>query len=91
MKKTIISILAALALLAVNVAAGSTAFGAQNWLVIGGYSFQPSELVKVAYIYCGASALDTLYRRNNLFIFIAFSAICVMVSRRGWIREQISE
>lgn len=70
--------IAALALMAVNVAAGSTAFGAQNWLVIGGYSFQPSELVKVAYIYCGASALDTLYRRNNLFVFIAFSAICVM-------------
>lgn len=68
----------ALLLLALNLVAGSSIFGAKNWLVIGGYSFQPSELVKVAYIYCGASALDTLYRRKNLLLFIGFSAVCVV-------------
>ena len=48
--------------------------GAKNWLEIGGISFQPSELVKVLYIYAGASTLDRLFRRRNLYSFIAFSA-----------------
>ena len=68
----------ALALLAVNVLASDAVFGARNWLEFGGYSFQPSELVKVAYLYVGASTLDLLYRRKNLFVFIAFSAVCVI-------------
>jgi len=67
----------ALALLAVNVAASDVLLGARNWLELGGYSFQPSEFVKVAYLYVGASTLDRLYRRRNLFVFIAFSAVCV--------------
>ena len=69
---------AALLLLAVNVVASDVVLGARNWLEFGGYSFQPSELVKVAYIYVGASTLDLLYRRRNLFSFITFSAVCVI-------------
>lgn len=69
----------ALGLLAVNAAAGTTINGATNWLTFGGYSFQPSELVKVGYIYVGAAMLHTLYKRKNLYSFIAFSAICVIV------------
>lgn len=67
----------ALALLAVNVLASDAVLGARNWLELGGYSFQPSEFVKVAYLYVGASTLDRLYRKRNLFVFIAFSAVCV--------------
>ena len=66
-----------LALLAVNMAAGQTILGARNWLEIGGISFQPSELVKVGYIFCGAATMERLYSRKNLFAFIVFSAICV--------------
>lgn len=69
----------ALALLAVNLAFSDTVLGAQNWLSFGGYSFQPSELVKAAYIYVGASTLDRLFNRRNLYGFIGFSAVCVMV------------
>ena len=68
----------ALALLAVNVVASDAVLGARNWLELGGFSFQPSEFVKVAYLYVGASTLDRLYRRRNLFVFIAFSAVCVI-------------
>ena len=68
----------ALALLGLNVVASDAVLGARNWLSIGGYSFQPSELVKWAYVYVGASTLDKLYRRRNLFSFIAFSAVCVV-------------
>ena len=68
----------ALLLLGVNVVASDAVLGARNWLSFGGYSFQPSELVKVAYAYVGAATLDRLYRRRNLFSFIAFSAVCVV-------------
>lgn len=68
---------AALVFLALNLLAGTTKFGATNWLSFGGFSLQPSEFVKVAYIYAGAATLDRLFRGRNLFLFIAFSAVCV--------------
>lgn len=68
----------ALVLLAANVVGGTVLNGARNWLVIGGYSFQPSELVKVGYIYVGAATLNTLYKKKNLYQFIEFSAVCVV-------------
>ena len=68
---------AALGLLALNLAVGTTANGATNWLSIGGFSLQPSEFVKVSYVYVGAASLDRLYRGRNLFLFIGFSAVCV--------------
>lgn len=67
----------AVALLGLNLATSDTLNGARSWLSIAGFSFQPSELVKVAYIYVGAATLDRLYRRRNLIVFIVFSAICV--------------
>ena len=69
--------MAALGFLALNLIAGETTNGATNWLSIGGFTLQPSEFVKVAYIYTGAATLDRLFRGRNLFLFIAFSAICV--------------
>ena len=68
---------AAVGLLAVNIVFGSEIFGAKNWLSVGGVSFQPSELVKIVYIYAGAATMDRLYRGKNLFVYIAFSAVCV--------------
>lgn len=67
----------ALMLLALNAVTSEAVFGAKNWLSFAGYSFQPSEFIKAAYIYAGASTLDRLYRRQNLFSFILFSGACV--------------
>ena len=69
----------ALGLMLVNFFIGRVIGGARNWLVIGGVSFQPSEFVKAAYVYVGASTLDLLYRRRNLYSFIVFSAFCVVM------------
>ena len=68
----------ALGLLAVNVVFSDAVLGARNWLEFAGYSFQPSELVKACYIFVGASTLDRLFNRRNLYGFIGFSAVCVM-------------
>ena len=59
-----------------NLALASTTFGARNWLSIGGFSFQPSELVKVAFIWVGAATLDELFRKKNLYLFMLFSLFC---------------
>ena len=54
-----------------------TKYGAANWISIGPISFQPSEIVKVMYIFVGASSLDVLQTKRNLIEFTVFSAICV--------------
>lgn len=68
-------------LLLVNLALGTVKNGAQNWIYIGGFSFQPSELVKVCFVFVGASTLDRIVTKRNLFSFIAYSAfICICLA-----------
>ncbi len=62
-------------LLGINLVFGMSRFGARNWIMIGGISFQPSELVKVCFIFAGSSTLDRIVTRRNLILFIAYSAI----------------
>ena len=69
--------IAAVGLLAVNILFGRVTNGAANWISIGGISVQPSEFVKVAFIFVGAAALDKLQTKRNFIEFIVFSAICV--------------
>lgn len=66
----------AVLLLIANLALGTFGYGAKNWLSIGGFSFQPSELVKVAFIWIGAATLDELFEKKNLMIFMGFAAYC---------------
>ena len=40
-------------------------YGAANWIVIGPFSFQPSEIVKVLYIFVGAASLDRLQTKRK--------------------------
>lgn len=68
---------AGLALLAANLVLGREINGAKNWIAIGSMSFQPSELVKLCFIYVGASTMDRIVTKRNLFSFILYSgAIC---------------
>lgn len=66
----------AVGLLVFNLAFGSLIFGAKNWVQIGAFSFQPSELVKVAFIWIGAATLDELFTKKNLTVFMVFSGFC---------------
>jgi len=67
-----------LLLLAVNVVFSEAAFGAKNWLTIGGFSFQPSEFVKICFIFAGAASLDRMFAKRNLVMFIGFAGCCVL-------------
>lgn len=57
---------------------GTTVNSSKNWLRIGGFSFQPSELVKVAFVF---SAGITIYLLNKnkirRFEFLAYAVLCM--------------
>lgn len=63
-------------LLIANLTIGTFSYGAKNWISIGGFSFQPSEIVKVVFIWIGAATLDELYEKKNLMVFMIFSVYC---------------
>ena len=66
---------AGIGLLAFNLLFGVEKFGARNWIQLGGVSFQPSEFVKVCFIYVGASTLSRLMAKRNIVLIIAYSAV----------------
>jgi len=68
-----------LGLLAANLLFGVTIHGARRWIEIGGFSFQPSEFVKIAFVFVGAATMERMFARRNLLTFVAFSGVCVMV------------
>ena len=53
--------------------------GAKAWIAVGPMTIQPSELVKISFVFAGASTLDRLMTRKNLFLFIAYSGICCIL------------
>lgn len=68
---------AAVGLLAVNLLLAEYNNGALNWITIGGFSIQPSELVKLAFIFVGAASLDKLQSTKSLTKYLIFSFGCV--------------
>lgn len=66
-----------IAFLLVTLLFGQEYYGAKNWLTIGPLSLQPSELSKVCFVFVGASAMDRVMTKRNLFLFIVYSvALC---------------
>lgn len=64
-------------LLIINLIFGTAKFGSTNWISIGGLTVQPSELVKIVFIFVGAATLDELQQKKNLTIFMGFSVFCL--------------
>lgn len=67
----------ALAMFVFNLVFGTNIYGARNWVFIGPFSFQPSELIKILFIIVGASTLDSLQTKKNITEFIVFGAACM--------------
>ena len=58
---------------------GQDYYGAKAWIQIGSFSLQPSELAKISFVFAGASTLDRLMTKRNLFLFILYSGICCIL------------
>ena len=61
--------------LLITLVFGQEYYGAKNWLTIGSLSVQPSEFSKVCFVFAGASTMDRLMKKRNLFLFIAYSGV----------------
>ena len=64
-------------LLLLNLLLGTIKYGAANWITIGGFSIQPPEIVKLAFICVGAGTLEELYQRNSTIMYAGFSFFCL--------------
>ncbi len=71
------SMLAGLGLLLVVWIFGYTRYGAKNWLALGPVTLQPSELVKICFVYAGAAGEKTLGPFGGSLRFSVFAVfIC---------------
>lgn len=71
-------------LLGVVLILGTTRYGATNWLDIGIFSFQPSELVKLIYIFSIASVLQVSasFKRICLVSMMAAATVLILVLQK---------
>ncbi len=67
----------AVGVLAANLVLAETVNGTLNWIDLGFFSIQPSELVKIAFVLVGAVSLDKLLSVTSLTKYIIFSLGCV--------------
>ncbi len=70
-----IAAVAGIGFLVITLLFGEEYYGAKNWIVIGPVSLQLSELSKVCFVYAGASAMDRVLTKRNIFGFIAYSVV----------------
>ncbi len=69
---------ASMGILLVTLVIGNAQGGAKNWIDIGGFSFQPSEFIKIVLIYVLASELSEKRRLGQLLWPLAVFAVgCV--------------
>ena len=66
---------AGILLLVITLLFGKEMYGAKNWLLIGGFSIQPSELSKLCFVFVGASTMDRILKKRNLLGFIGYSVV----------------
>jgi len=65
------------AVLAANLVLAETVNGTLNWIDLGFFSIQPSELVKIAFVLVGAVSLEKLISITSLTRYIIYSLGCV--------------
>lgn len=64
-------------MLIINLLFGATINGQTNWLIIGPLTIQPSEIVKVLFIFASSATLEWLFFSKNLRNLILYSVTCV--------------
>ena len=77
MKLRYIAAIGSVGLLGLTLMLAKFTNGAKNWLYFGGMSIQPSELVKVAFVFVGAATLEKLQSTRSLTRYIVFAVACI--------------
>lgn len=58
---------------------GVEKYGARNWISLGGFAIQPSEFVKIIYVFFIASLLSKTTRFKNIVAITAVAAVHVVI------------
>lgn len=77
LKLRLLAFVFGIALFGVNMVFGVIYNGAQNWLNILGFSFQPSELIKVILIFISGTCIDKMNSVKDSALFVLFSVFCL--------------
>lgn len=67
----------AIGLLVLNLTFAKVTNGTLNWIEIAGFSIQPSEIVKIAFVFVGAVTLEKLQSTQSLTKYLVFSVACI--------------
>ncbi len=67
----------AICILVLNIALAKTTNGTLNWIEVAGVSIQPSEIVKIAFVFVGAASLEKLQLTKSITKYIIFAITCV--------------
>lgn len=68
---------ASVGLLVLNLGLAKVTNGTLNWIEVAGFSIQPSEIVKIAFIFVGAVTLEKLQSTQSLTKYLVFSVACI--------------
>lgn len=71
--------IAGLLLLALVFVIGKEVWGAKNWIIIGGFAMQPSEFVKIIYVFFAAAMLAKATQFREIVVVTAVAAAHVLV------------
>lgn len=66
-----------LLILAVNIVVGVTLNGQKNWIDLGFTTVQPSEFVKILFVFTGAATLEWLLTTKNLLVLTGYAVGCI--------------
>ena len=83
-KPVVLLMIGSTGLLALTLVLGKSAGGAKNWINIAGFTFQPSEFVKIALIFIVATYLSERQRLSQLWpmlLFIVCAAGLLVLAR----------
>ena len=72
---TILMMIGSLGFLTLPILIGTETNGAKNWMSVGGYSMQPSEIVKLALLWCLAYMLS----QRKYILSILFGGACLLI------------
>ena len=67
----------AILLFVLNLLIGTEQYGSKNWIKLGPVSIQPSEIIKIAFVFVGTSTLDRLQTKKNITEFLVFTGACM--------------
>ena len=66
-------------MLAVVFVIGKTIYGAKNWIVIGGFAMQPSEFVKIIYVFFVAALLSKSTQWKDVIKVAVLAGVHVLI------------